>query len=69
MPEESQEQRSLAGYSPWGHTESDTTERLHASMASREWVVIRKENSEGSGLLKIFFLDLVVGYRDVFIFK
>ena len=22
-------QRSLAGYSPWGHKESDTTERLH----------------------------------------
>ena len=21
--------RSLAGYSPWGHKESDTTERLH----------------------------------------
>jgi len=38
-------------------------------MANREWVVIRKGNSEGSGLLKIFFLDLVVGYKDVFIFK
>ena len=23
------EQRSLAGYSPWGHKESDTTERLN----------------------------------------
>jgi len=22
-------QRSLAGYSPWGHKESDTTERLN----------------------------------------
>ena len=22
-------QRSLAGYSPWGHKESNTTERLH----------------------------------------
>ena len=22
-------QRSLVGYSPWGHKESDTTERLH----------------------------------------
>ena len=45
------------------------TERLHGSMGRREWVVIRKENSEGSGLLKIFFLDLVVGYKDVFTFK
>ena len=26
---ESHGQRSLVGYSPWGHKESDTTERLH----------------------------------------
>ena len=25
-PGESHEQRSLVGYSPWGHEESDTTE-------------------------------------------
>ena len=29
MPGESHEQRSLVCYSPWGHKESDTTERLH----------------------------------------
>ena len=23
-------QRSLVGYSPWGHKESDTTEQLHS---------------------------------------
>ena len=28
MPGESHGQRSLVGYSPWGHTELDTTERL-----------------------------------------
>ena len=28
LPEKPQEQRSLAGYSPWGHKESDTTEGL-----------------------------------------
>ena len=28
MSGKSQGQRSLAGYSPWGHKESDTTERL-----------------------------------------
>ena len=28
-PGESHGQSSLAGYSPWGHTESDATERLH----------------------------------------
>ena len=26
LPGESREQRSLVGYSPWGHKESDTTE-------------------------------------------
>ena len=28
LPGEFQGQRMLAGYSPWGHKESDTTERL-----------------------------------------
>ena len=28
LPGKSHRQRSLAGYSPWGHKESDTTERL-----------------------------------------
>ena len=28
LPGESHEQRSLEGYSPWGHKQSDTTERL-----------------------------------------
>ena len=28
LPGESHGQRSLAGYSPWGHKESDTTEPL-----------------------------------------
>ena len=26
LPRKFHEQRNLAGYSPWGHTESDTTE-------------------------------------------
>ena len=29
MPRESHGRRSLVGYSPWGHEESGTTERLH----------------------------------------
>ena len=29
LPGESHGQRSLVGYSPWGHKESDMTERLH----------------------------------------
>ena len=31
LPGESHGQRSLMGYSPWGHNESDTTERLRLS--------------------------------------
>ena len=36
LPGESHEQRSLAGFSPWGHQESDTTEWLstQASLSS-----------------------------------
>ena len=32
LPGESHAQRSLVGYSPWGHKESDTTERLTLSL-------------------------------------
>ena len=28
-------QRSLAGYSPWGHKESDTTEQITLSLSKR----------------------------------
>ena len=31
LPGKSQGQRNLAGYSPWGHKKSDTTERLMLS--------------------------------------
>ena len=34
LPGESYGQKSLAGYSPWGHKESDTTEQLN-SIVSR----------------------------------
>ena len=34
FPGESQGQRSLAGYSAWGHTESDTTERRARKLSS-----------------------------------
>ena len=32
LPGESHGQRSLMGYSPWGHKESDTTERLNSNI-------------------------------------
>ena len=34
LPGESHGQRSLVGYSPWGHTESDTTEHTHTTLRS-----------------------------------
>ena len=36
LPGESHGQRSLVGYSPWGHKESDTTERLHFYFADEK---------------------------------
>ena len=36
-PRESQGQRSLAGYSPWGHNELGTTERLRLSLSYAYW--------------------------------
>ena len=32
-------QRSLVGYSPWGHKESDTTERLTLSLFNKRYVI------------------------------
>ena len=34
LPGKCHGQRSLAGYSPWGHTESDMTERLSLTFTS-----------------------------------
>ena len=45
LPRESHGQRSLAGYSPWGHKESDTTEQS-------QWVV-----TPIPALLLLFFLS------------
>ena len=36
LPRQSHRQRSLAGYSPWGHKESDTTEGLNDKRFQRE---------------------------------
>ena len=42
LPGESHGQRSLAGYSPWGHKESDTTE---ATGTTTEWSLGRTKPS------------------------
>ena len=36
LPEKYHGQRSLAGYSPWSHKESDTTEQLNKSSSVKE---------------------------------
>ena len=41
LPGKSHGWRSLAGYSPWGHKESDTTERLHFREIKHLKTVIR----------------------------
>ena len=40
MPGESHGQRSLEGYSPWGHKESDSTEATHHTCAIQKDLVI-----------------------------
>ena len=37
LPGKSHGRRSLIGYSPWGHKESDMTERLHFTLFIWEW--------------------------------
>ena len=40
---ESHGQRSLGGYSPWGHKESDTTEHARNYTGVREWACVGKK--------------------------
>ena len=40
LPGKSQGQRSLEGYSPWGHKESDTAERLTLSLCPNSFLSI-----------------------------
>ena len=42
LPGKSHGWRSLVGYSPWGHKELDTTERLHFHFQSTENDAIEK---------------------------
>ena len=41
LPGKSHEQRSLAGYSPWGHKESDTTLCVSVSDRAQGWFEAR----------------------------
>ena len=57
LPEKFHGQRSLAGYSPWGHKDSDTTECAHTlkTMVSTS-EVLEKE-------LLILFIHWILNYR------
>ena len=61
LPGKSHGQRSLVGYSPWDHKESDTTERLQ--FTSLHFLVIKKKNlldqiyeTKGNIAQRFFFL-------------
>ena len=56
LPGESHGQRSLVGYSPWGHKESDTTERLHFHFHS---VTDQNINHPGEQMCKAWLPQLL----------
>ena len=58
LPRESHEQRSLADYGPWGHKESDMTERLTNTSHRR---FIYRSNS----LNRLYFLEKFQVYRKI----
>ena len=49
LPRESHGQRSLTGYSPWGHKEADTTEQLTLSLFSVGFVSFQTVSPESWG--------------------
>ena len=51
-------QRSVVGYSPWAHKESDVTEHAHAHTRAHTHTLTVNLESFLIGLLKIFMLFL-----------
>jgi len=47
LPGKSHEQRSLVGYSPWGHNESDTTDHEQSKIGGEKKDGTVKEGCEG----------------------
>ena len=71
LPEKFHGQRSLVGYGPWGHKESDTTERLHTHTLMLHtccgwlcktwvWVEVRERGPQGSEMVR-FWLHSSLG--------
>ena len=61
LPGKSHGQRSLAGYCPWGHKESDTTERLNWT----ELMLRKIELRRGRGWQRISWLDGITDSMDM----
>ena len=51
LPGKSHGRRSLVGCSPWGHEESDTTERLHFHFSLFTFHALEKEMATHSSVL------------------
>ena len=51
LPGEFHGQRSLVGYSSWGHKESDVTEQLSLHLALRKGFSLRPKNSKSTVIL------------------
>ena len=54
LPEKFHGQRSLVGYSPWGHKEWDTTEQAHMKTVDPKHNCPQSINSSSTGHLKRF---------------
>ena len=52
LPGEFHGQKSLAGYSPWGHTESDTTEHAHNEGRMDQVWILGSTETEGGGVFQ-----------------
>ena len=65
LPGESHGQRSLAGYSPWGHKELDRTERLTLSLSSKTIIFLKKQDKQQRDGTIEFFICVCSGAGNV----
>ena len=56
LPGESHGQRSLVGYSPWGHTESDTTKASLLSTATEQ----KKHKTTGANVFSMMNINSII---------
>ena len=57
LPGKFQGQRSLVGYCPWGHKESDTTEQVHTLWVKLKYFLMQtSQQSERTASYRIIFI-------------